>query len=88
MRDMAGLIWYPSFTTMTKPIFPPASKDYVLGFQFSSWYPSFVKYTIKSTIVRPLPDDFCEYLDADGIFVPEGSENMLHIPFSFPIILN
>jgi len=84
MRYLAGLIrsCYSTFS-MTKPIFPPASKNYVLGFQFSSWYPSFVKYTIKSTIVRPLPDDFCDYLDADGIFIPEGSENMLiYPPFS------
>jgi len=58
-----------------KALFPLATKYYVLAFQFSSWYPLFTKHTIKSTIIRPLSSDFWEYLDADGVFVPVGSEN-------------
>ncbi|KAG5222552.1 D123-domain-containing protein [Salix suchowensis] len=32
--------------------------------------------TIKSTVIRPLSKDFEEYLNADGVFVPEGSDDM------------
>jgi len=62
---------------MPKSLFPPASKDYVLSFQFSAWYPKFAKHTIKSTILRPLPSDFKEYLEAEGVFIPEGADNAL-----------
>ncbi|KAG1840605.1 hypothetical protein DFJ58DRAFT_708334, partial [Suillus subalutaceus] len=30
----------------------------------------------QSTIIRPLDQVFKEYVDSDGIFVPEGSENL------------
>ncbi|KAF9454732.1 D123-domain-containing protein [Macrolepiota fuliginosa MF-IS2] len=55
--------------------FPTQTRSYILSFQFSEWYPSFVKHTIKSTIIRPVPAGFQEYLTSDGIFVPEGSED-------------
>ncbi|KAL0580118.1 hypothetical protein V5O48_001894 [Marasmius crinis-equi] len=51
------------------------TKSYILDFQFSSWYPKFRDVSIKSTIIKPLGQDFCDYLNADGIFVPRGSEN-------------
>ncbi|KAG1858632.1 D123-domain-containing protein [Suillus tomentosus] len=57
-------------------IFPLQTPDYLLSFQFSSWYPTFPSISIKSTIIRPLSQAFKEYLDSDGIFVPEGSENI------------
>ncbi|KAG1898122.1 D123-domain-containing protein [Suillus fuscotomentosus] len=57
-------------------IFPLQTSDYLLSFQFSSWYPTFSSISIKSTIIRPLSQAFKEYLDSDGIFVPEGSENV------------
>ncbi|KAG1814981.1 D123-domain-containing protein [Suillus variegatus] len=57
-------------------IFPLQTPDYLLSFQFSSWYPTFSSISIKSTIIRPLSQAFKEYLDSDGIFVPEGSENV------------
>ncbi|KAF8158343.1 D123-domain-containing protein [Crassisporium funariophilum] len=61
---------------MAEPkLFPALSSSYILAFQFSSWYPAFARHTIKSTIIRPLSDEFREYLDADGVFVPEGSED-------------
>ncbi|KAF8809564.1 D123-domain-containing protein [Phlegmacium glaucopus] len=56
-------------------LFPTLSPSYILSFQFSSWYPTFANHSIKSTIIRPLSDDFRDYLNADGVFVPEGSEN-------------
>ncbi|KAF8170075.1 cytoplasmic protein [Pholiota molesta] len=55
--------------------FPRLTPAYILAFQFSSWYPLFAAHSIKSTVVRPLPDAFRAYLDADGVFVPEGSED-------------
>jgi D123 len=61
---------------MSEPttVFPTLSPSYILTFQFSSWYPTFANHSIKSTIVRPLSDDFQDYLNADGVFIPEGSE--------------
>jgi D123 len=58
------------------PLFPEQTPEYLLSFQFSQWYPKFTRQTIKSSIIRPLDPDFCEYLRADGIFVPQGSEDM------------
>lgn len=64
---------------MSEPttIFPILTPSYILTFQFSSWYPTFANHSIKSTIIRPLSDDFRDYLNADGVFIPEGSENAL-----------
>ncbi|KAJ6508862.1 D123-domain-containing protein [Mycena sanguinolenta] len=54
------------------------SQTAVLRFQFSSWYPIFSALSIKSTVIRPLPQDFVEYLrdDAHGVFLPEGSDDV------------
>lgn len=57
--------------------FPPLTRAHVLLFQFSSWYPVFRAHSIKSTVIRPLPPDFVNYLHSDGILVPEGSEDSL-----------
>ncbi|KAF7346256.1 hypothetical protein MSAN_01852800 [Mycena sanguinolenta] len=53
------------------------SPSTVLRFQFSSWYPIFSALSIKSTVIRPLPQDFVEYLrdGAHGVFLPEGSDD-------------
>lgn len=56
--------------------FPLLTPDYILAFQFSSWYPLFARFSPRSTIVRPLGKDFKDYLDSDGVFVPEGSEDV------------
>ncbi|KAF8895450.1 D123-domain-containing protein [Infundibulicybe gibba] len=58
------------------PLFPDQTTSYVLSFQFSSWFPRFASLSLKSTIVRPLTQEFCDYLNSDGVFVPEGSENL------------
>ncbi|CAH1783543.1 unnamed protein product [Owenia fusiformis] len=39
---------------------------------FSKWYTTFKDVTIKSRIL-PIPDDFLEYLLADGVVLPEGA---------------
>ena len=54
-------------------IFPLLTRADVLAFQFSSWYPTFSSFSIKSTIIRPVPSGFHAYLNADGVFLPEGS---------------
>ncbi|KAI0670952.1 D123-domain-containing protein [Trametes maxima] len=59
------------------PLFPTYSPEAILAFQFSSWYPRFTAQTIKSTVIRPLSAPFHEYLDSDGVFVPEGAENLV-----------
>ncbi|KAI0821995.1 D123-domain-containing protein [Trametes gibbosa] len=58
----------------TPALFPPHSSEALLAFQFSSWYTRFSNQSIKSTVVRPLSTAFREYLDSDGVFVPEGAE--------------
>jgi hypothetical protein len=59
------------------PLFPEQTASYILQFQFSAWYPKFSSLSIKSTIIRPLDQNFKEYLESDGVFVPEGSEDLL-----------
>ncbi|KAJ6619454.1 D123-domain-containing protein [Mycena sp. CBHHK59/15] len=58
--------------------FPKLTSSDVLQFQFSSWYPTFSHVSIKSTIIRPLPQDFLDYLihADDGVYVPEGSDDL------------
>ncbi|GAA5958037.1 hypothetical protein JCM8115_001109 [Rhodotorula mucilaginosa] len=59
-------------------VFPPLYTADVLACQFSSWYPRFKRIAPKATIVRPLPEDehLIEFLEADGLFLPEGSGPM------------
>jgi hypothetical protein len=54
---------------------PVLSREDVIAFQFSSWFSTFSFLSIKSTVI-PLADDFRSYLEADGVFVPTGSENL------------
>ncbi|KAK7469163.1 hypothetical protein VKT23_003654 [Stygiomarasmius scandens] len=61
---------------MTSSLFPPQSASYILSFQFSSWYPEFRHISIKSNVIRPLSQEFRDYMNADGVFVPEGSEDV------------
>lgn len=64
-------------TSSSNTLFPIQTPSYILTFQFSSWYPTFTSHSIKSKIIRPLSKEFHDYLDADGVFVPEGSEDVL-----------
>ncbi|KAF8916037.1 cytoplasmic protein [Mucidula mucida] len=54
-------------------VLPTITSTDVLACQFSSWYPRFASNSIKSTVIRPLSVEFVEYLNADGVIVPEGS---------------
>ncbi|KAH9847887.1 D123-domain-containing protein [Lenzites betulinus] len=60
----------------TPTLFPPHTSEGLLAFQFSSWYPRFADQSIKSTVIRPLSPAFRAYLDSDGVFVPEGAEDL------------
>lgn len=63
-------------STSSNALFPPLSHSDILAFQFSAWYPTFSGLSIKSTVIRPLGADFRDYLDADSVFVPKGSEDV------------
>ena len=59
---------------------PSPTTEEVLSCQFSSWYDTFrnleqkrSNVTIKSTVIRPLPCDFLEYLQSDGVRLPLGA---------------
>ncbi|KAI0062934.1 D123-domain-containing protein [Artomyces pyxidatus] len=56
--------------------YPPLTRADVLSFQFSSWYPVFSALSMKSTVIRPLDPQFRAYLEADGVHVPKGSEDV------------
>lgn len=72
----------------TPTLFPPITSDYILSFQFSSWYPKFQRSSIRSKIIHPLSHEFQEYLDSDGVMVPEGSEDVFVYIFRlFAVIL-
>ncbi|KAG6903116.1 hypothetical protein C0995_004663 [Termitomyces sp. Mi166 len=61
--------------TSSPSLFPPQTAYYIRSFQFSSWYPHFSGLSIKSTVIRPLSQEFRDYLNSDGVYVPEGSED-------------
>jgi hypothetical protein len=63
---------------------PVLSREDIIAFQFSSWFPTFSSLSIKSTII-PLTDNFKSYLEADGVFVPTGSENLCVYRFASDI---
>ncbi|GBE85182.1 D123-domain-containing protein [Sparassis latifolia] len=63
-------------TSETDALFPILTLESVLAFQFSAWYPRFSSLSIKSTVIRPLTQEFRDYLDSDGVFVPEGAEDL------------
>ncbi|KAJ3537029.1 hypothetical protein NM688_g6748 [Phlebia brevispora] len=57
-------------------LFPSLTSEGLLAFQFSSWYPRFSSLSIKSTVIRPLSKEFYNYLNSEGVFLPEGSEDV------------
>lgn len=48
---------------------PPLTRELVDACAFGSWFPKFRRITPKASII-PLPDDFVDYLKADGVFLP------------------
>ncbi|GAA5921636.1 hypothetical protein JCM3775_001741 [Rhodotorula graminis] len=68
----------PTSSSANSPLFPPLHTRDVLACQFSSWYPLFKRHSPKATVLRPIPHeaDFLDYLESDGLFLPEGSGPM------------
>ncbi|KAL7339537.1 D123-domain-containing protein [Rhodotorula toruloides] len=68
----------PAPSSPDPPLFPPLHTADILACQFSHWYPLFRRISPKATVIRPIPqeDDFVEYLESDGLFLPEGSGPM------------
>ena len=72
-REASRITLIDSSLIMTT--WPTLTRKGVTAFQFSSWYPNYSSLSIRSTAV-PLDDDFRSYLEAVGIFVPIGSEDV------------
>jgi hypothetical protein len=64
--------------------FPALTCADVLACVFSSWYPTFRKHSPKASVIKPLEDRFIDYLDSDGLFLPEGSGPMGSVRRSSP----
>ncbi|KAJ1560432.1 hypothetical protein HK405_007121 [Cladochytrium tenue] len=60
---------------------PPLTCSQVANCSFSAWYPTFRAVTLKS-VVLPLSDEFVEYLNADGVFLPRdrNGNHQPHFP--------
>jgi hypothetical protein len=47
----------------------------ILACSYSSWYSKFEDYTLsEAAIFKPLPKEFIDYLESDGIELPKGSQ--------------
>jgi hypothetical protein len=55
--------------------FPKVTRSNILACQFSVWYPTFKHCAIRGTVIKELPVEFKEWLEEDGIIVPEGAED-------------
>ncbi|CAG8435094.1 2935_t:CDS:2 [Ambispora gerdemannii] len=58
-------------STNEPPQFPQLTEQHVLNCTFSAWYDTFRRVTLKSQIIKPLPAEFVEYLQADSVYLPE-----------------
>lgn len=54
----------------------PVSRNHVKNCMFSSWYEKFKNYTPTAEIVKPLPHEFIQYLEQDGIKLPYDNINV------------
>ncbi|KAJ3083930.1 hypothetical protein HK102_000826, partial [Quaeritorhiza haematococci] len=46
------------------------TKQHIDNCRFSSWYERFRSVSLKSRIIKPLPEAFIDYLNSDGVFLP------------------
>lgn len=53
----------------------PVTADDIEKCSFSNWYPLFKKYIPQTKIIKPLPESFIQYLDQDGIRLPQGERS-------------
>lgn len=57
-------------------IFPRLERAHILACATSAWFPTFRKISPKTTIIKPLQEDFIAYLESDRVFLPTGSGPM------------
>lgn len=50
------------------------SRRHIESCTFSKWYPIFRKHVPTSRIIKPLPKEFIEYLEQDGIKLPKSEQ--------------
>ncbi|KAJ1679938.1 hypothetical protein EV182_001012 [Spiromyces aspiralis] len=54
--------------------FPETSVQDLRSCSFSEWYPRFRAHTFRSEVIKPLSDEFIEYLLSDGIEIFDETE--------------
>ncbi|ORY06330.1 D123-domain-containing protein [Basidiobolus meristosporus CBS 931.73] len=55
--------------------FPELTKEQIIRCSFSSWYPKFIRHTLKTRVIKPLPEGFVKYLLSDGaLYIPGGGD--------------
>jgi hypothetical protein len=64
---MAALHHYPGLPEALQQALEP-----LLATQYSSWYSKYAKCAFNS-IVIPIPPEFVAYLQADGVYLADGS---------------
>lgn len=47
------------------------SKEEVVACSYSNWYRKYRPYVAKSIVIKPLPDEFIEYLSSESIRLPQ-----------------
>ncbi|KAG5362723.1 Cell division cycle protein 123 [Yarrowia sp. B02] len=50
------------------------TREHLLNCQFSSWYKLYKTITPKTRIIKPLPQDFINYLSEDGVILPDEEQ--------------
>lgn len=51
------------------------SKEQVIACSYSNWYRKFRPYVAKSIVIKPLPDEFIEYLSSESIRLPQENKD-------------
>ncbi|KAG0662724.1 hypothetical protein C6P45_001051 [Maudiozyma exigua] len=49
----------------------PVTRKQIENCTFSNWYPLFKEYAPKTEIIKPIPHEFIQYLEQDGITLPK-----------------
>ena len=52
--------------------FPPITGQDIINCSFSSWYTKYHRLSPRARIIKPLPEEFIEFLKSDGIVIPGG----------------
>lgn len=47
------------------------TREHLLNCQFSAWYSKYKSVTPRTRIIKPLPQDFINYLGEDGVILPD-----------------